>query len=156
MNKPRRKTKHVHNTLSSFDRFVIFCVGIRLRVDSSCSINRDITLIQPETRLRSGGEKAKKRISSQPLFLAVSPRFLAFVPTEEPGSRLLHIGDITQEGPIPILAFTGRLPSGRRNFSGCRYRIGISPLDVKRKTKLNVVSVFLKGFYFNHFRICAI
>ena len=43
LNKARRKAKHVHNTLSSFDRFVIFCVGIRLRVDSSYSINRDIT-----------------------------------------------------------------------------------------------------------------
>ena len=27
---------HCH-TLSSFDRFVIFCAGIRLRVDSSCN-----------------------------------------------------------------------------------------------------------------------
>ena len=103
-----------------------------------------------------GETRRKKKFLVNRFFLAVSPRFLAFVPTEEPGSRLLHIGDITQEGPIPILAFTGRLPSGRGNFSGCRYRIGISPLDVKRKTKLNVVSVFLKGFYFNHFRICAI
>lgn len=97
-----------------------------------------------------GQKRRKKKFPVNRFFLAVSPRFLAFFPNEEPGSRLLHEEDITQEGPIPILAFTGRLPSGRVIFSGCRYRIGISPLDVKRKTKLNVISVFLKGFYFKY------
>ena len=94
LNKARRKAKHVHNTLSSFDRFVIFCVGIRPRVDSSCSINRDITRYYS---LRPGfavGEKMRKNIyiPSQPLFLLFHPVFQPFSPTEEPGPRLLPRG----------------------------------------------------------------